>query len=123
MNKTKTTGPSLVDQINAGYVSTPGETMTIISHEGTIADSISIDVDRPLQSTRHYSLPNNIVAWRWLRRFNDIGGRRVVEKRIMHDGTETITPLTETPAFIHRFGETDPHREFEWSRKFDKRAI
>ncbi len=90
---------TLVERINEGFVTKPNDRITIVEHKNMICDTIDIVLwNTGTTEKEHTCLPNNISAWKWLKMFNEIGGRAVLKEV---DGE--LIPFEQSLPYLYRF--------------------
>jgi hypothetical protein len=99
-----------VDSNNGGYISNPGDVIEIIndtsSHCATVSGHIVIRLRNDLtgETLPETSLPNKLLAWQFLKRVSETGGRKV-EYVTLLDGEEVERiPYCESTPYKYRFG-------------------
>jgi hypothetical protein len=101
---TMRTAKTILDSFKIGFLAVPDDVYTLIFTAGTISDSLKINVkNNRVGENITFSIPNNKIAWGWLRNLADI---RPVYNSI-NDGDDDIEvmPFCVSPAYTHRFGQ------------------
>ena len=85
------------DLKTGNFVTSPNDVFTIHT-SNCISNSISIHLTNADESI-YFALPNEIAAWKFLKRLNEMGGRKVLHKT---DDNSAI-PFVDSAPYNYRF--------------------
>lgn len=89
------------------FVSCPGDVYTVQATRNMLSGSIMVHVTNEgtmnpaaIKTDEHIALPNNLDAWIFLQKMDNMGGREVFHQF----GDETPVPYKESGPYRYRFG-------------------
>jgi hypothetical protein len=90
------------ERLNGGFITKPGDVLTIIIEKGVVSSSITFELsNKSLGEFYHRdSLPNSDKAWNFLKQLNEVGNRTVL---VYNEGENQTVPFEESAPYIYRF--------------------
>jgi len=83
----------------------PKDIVYLEHYIGTLSNSLTCRLENKEEKyVEYFNLKNNIEGWKFLKKFNEIGGRTVLYE--VHDSTKEkveIIPFEKAAPYIHRF--------------------
>lgn len=60
------------------FITNPGDVFIILTIKNAVVNTISVQCENPSQPTEHFTLSNCFEAWEFMKKLNDMGGRKVL---------------------------------------------
>lgn len=91
------------EKFTISWVTEPADTIYLMFHENTLSSTIACRLHNEKTGyTERFSLKNELEAWKWLKKFNEIGGRAVKIETFGSGGVE-VQDFKDSPAYRCRF--------------------